>query len=520
MKFSALLLALTLFPAAAQSHRLTRAGYEDRVHAAWLGQILGTLMGFAFEHKPAAVEWVDRVPDRFAVAPVDDDYYYELVALRAIEKYGPGLTVRQLGEQWRANNAGTWGSSKLARELLARGIQPPDTGHPRYNPLWFSIGPQFSGDIYGMIAPGMPNLAGRLARELGHINGFAEGTDGAVFVAGMVSLAFVESDPREVVRQAARLIHPSSPYRQAIDQVIALSASGASAQQVADAVEDRWHVEYPATNNAVANGALIAVSVFHGEGDFLKTLNLAFSAADFTDADCNAANAGAVIGAMKGMRGIPAALAVRLQDRMRGGEMGGLPVVPPVDESISEQARRIAAAGVAMLNANGAKADGSGLAIPRQPVQTQAAELFHLGELMKYWNPEWTMRRAGVGGAGGGMAGIRGNTYLDGETLATYPRDEVRGVVIERQVTLSAQPRLRVDVAVDPARAWQLEVCAGNEQVFRKLVENPGGVREWQSVEIPLSAHAGKSVRLRLIQRALVPGKNGGNAYWRNLRLE
>ena len=32
-----------------------------------------------------------------------------------------------------------------------------------------------------------------------------------------------------------------------------------------------------------------------GEGDFLKTVNLAFAAADYTDADCNAATAGAVV---------------------------------------------------------------------------------------------------------------------------------------------------------------------------------------------------------------------------------
>jgi len=57
-----------------------------------------------------------------------------------------------------------------------------DTGHARYNKLRFTIGPQFSADIYGMLAPGMPNLAGKLARNFGHLNGFAEGTDGALSV--------------------------------------------------------------------------------------------------------------------------------------------------------------------------------------------------------------------------------------------------------------------------------------------------------------------------------------------------
>jgi hypothetical protein len=43
-------------------------------------------------------------------------------------------------------------------------------------------------------------------RSKTHINGFAEGTDGAVFVSGMISLGFVETDTRDIVRKAANLI--------------------------------------------------------------------------------------------------------------------------------------------------------------------------------------------------------------------------------------------------------------------------------------------------------------------------
>jgi hypothetical protein len=53
----------------------------------------------------------------------------------------------------------------------------------------------------------MPNVASKMARRLGHINGYAGGTDGAVFVSGMISIAFVEKDPHAVVRKAAALIH-------------------------------------------------------------------------------------------------------------------------------------------------------------------------------------------------------------------------------------------------------------------------------------------------------------------------
>lgn len=505
----------------AQTLKMSTAEYEDRIRAAWYGQIAGTLMGFQFEHRAAAAVTVDTIPDRFKEIPVDDDWYYEMVAVRAFEKHGIGMTAEQLGEQWKLNSAGSWGSSEQARLLLAKGIKAPDTGHPRYNRLWFSIGPQFSADIYGMIAPGMPNVAAKMAREYGHVNGYAEGADGAVFMAGMVSLAFTEKDPRQVVRKAAQLIHPKSPYRQCLDMVIAMAERGASAEEVANAVEDRWHIEYPATNNAVPNGALTAVAVWFGEGDWLQTVNHAFRAADFTDADCNAANAGAVVGAMKGTKGLPAWLIERLGDRIRGNEMGGVKLTPPVDESVAELSGRTASIGHKVITANRGQVATGFVSVPVQKPEALPAELFQLGELMQYWNPEWKLLRAGVGGAGGGMRGLRGNTYLEGDVLATYPRDEVRGLVLMRKMTLSAAPMLRVEAGADGGRAWALDVHVDNQRVLSRTIQAKGKEREWQTVEVDLRAMAGKPVTLRLIQRVLLgPEYASGNAYWRNLRLE
>ncbi|HEU0040668.1 MAG TPA: phosphatidylinositol-specific phospholipase C/glycerophosphodiester phosphodiesterase family protein, partial [Verrucomicrobiae bacterium] len=397
---------------APRTFQLSRADYTDRVQAIWTAQIAAVLIGFQFEHKVASTIWVDQYPKRYEVAPVDDDWYYEMCAVRAFEKHGIGLTVEQLGEQWKENNCGSWGSSEQARLLLARGLKAPDTGHPRYNKLWFTIGPQFSADVYGALAPGMPNLAGRLAREFGHVNGYAEAVDGAVFMAGMVSLGFSEPDAKTIVRKAARLIDPASPYRQCLDLIIAMAEAGKTAQEIADAVEDRWHIEYPATNNAVPNGGLAAIGVWFGEGDFLKTVNVVYRAADFTDADCNAANAAAVVAAMHGMSGLPQHLVEPLHDRIVGSEMGGVKLTPPVDERISGLAEHTAAIGERFLLANGAKLHNQEISIPTQEPATQPAELFALADLMKFWNPDWKLERAGFGGAGGGIGNIHGITHL------------------------------------------------------------------------------------------------------------
>jgi hypothetical protein len=505
--------------AAPQAIALSRAEYVDRVQAVWTAQIVAALMTFPQEHRVASAVRLDRFPKPYTFAPVDDDWYYEMVAVRAFEKYGTGLTVAQLGEQWNENSCGSWGSSEQARLALARGVKAPDCGHPRYNKLWFTIGPQFSADVYGALAPGMPNLAGRLARDFGHVNGYAEAVDGAVFMAGMVSLAFAENDVRTIVRKAAQLIHPSSPYRKCLDLVISLAAARSSFEEIVGAVEDRWHIEYPATNNAVANGGIVAASLWFGGGDFLETVNLAARAADFTDADCNAANAAAVVGAMHGMKCLPAELVAQLRDRIKGEVLGPVRLTPAVDENISDLSKRTAAIGEKLLVANGARLDGDRLVIrPRAP-ETQPAELFALADLTRYWSPEWKLERAGFGGAGGGMAGIRGVTHLDGDVLATYPRDEVRAVVLRRTVKLGAKPSLTLAVGADAGRAWQLEVYVNNSLVEKRVVAGAASGRSWEDVKLDLGPWAGREVTLRLYQRVLLDNRTAGNAYWKAPQL-
>lgn len=505
---------------------LSRADYRDRVDAIWAGQMIAVLVALEFEHKTASVIPIDQHPMLWrgqlaTFAPVDDDWYYEMAAVRAFEKHGIGLTVEQLGEQWALNRCGSWGSSEQARFNLAKGIKAPDCGHPRYNKLWFTLGPQFSSDVYGALAPGLPNVAARMARDFGHVNGFAEGTDGAVFTATMISLGFAQHDPQAVIREAVKILHPSSPYRQSIELVIALADAGRSFPEIITAVEDRWHIEYPATNNAVANGGIVAAGLWFGRGDFWTTMNLIARAADFTDADCNAANAAAVIGAMHGMKALPAALLAQFHDRIVGKGMGSVTeFAPPVDESLSDLGRRTAVIGEKILLANHVTLSGESLRIPTQAIVEQPAERFTLADLTKYWNPDWTLERAGFGGAGGGMAGIRGITHLDGDILATYPRDEVRACDLRRTASLGKAPRLTFDAGAEPGRAWELTVYADNTILFKDVIASNSADREWRRVEVDLKEFAGRETTLRLYQRVLVPNRQPGNALWRNVVLK
>lgn len=509
-------------PLPGKRFEIGKAEYREKVHAVWLAQIIGVQMTLPNEHNVSSVVHLDRFPKPVSAAMVDDDWYYEMCAVEGFERHGPGLTVDQLGEIWKLRRCGTWGSSRYALEALDRGIPGSQSGLPRNNRAWWSIGPQFSCELYGALAPGNEDLAARLARRLGRINGHAEGLDGGIFAAGLVAAAFREKDPHEVVRKAAALIHPDSPYRKCLDLAIGLAEAGKTPQEVFDAVEDRWHVEYPGTNNAVANGGLLAAVVWFGEGDFSKSIDLAAGAADFSDCDNVAACAGAVAAAMHGLKTLPAGLVVQLGDRIVGEKLGHVKIEPAVDVKISELAARTAVVGERVSAADGAKILETSIAFDLKDPAPPTRERYTLADLGKEWNPDWTLERAGFGGGDGGLKGIRGLTRLEGDVLATYPRDEVRGLVLRRRAKLGSKPVLSFQAGVAPGRAWDLQVYVDNAVVLQKRLEQPDGGEKvaWSPVEVDLAPYAGREVVLRLFQRVLIPGRTAGEAYWKNLELK
>jgi hypothetical protein len=83
--------------------------------------MIGQLTGGEFGHKPASAlsNTLFLHGDGYAKP---DDYYYEIVALRAFEKYGIGMTMKQPGAQWLKDSVGPRGSGEQALLLLKRGI--------------------------------------------------------------------------------------------------------------------------------------------------------------------------------------------------------------------------------------------------------------------------------------------------------------------------------------------------------------------------------------------------------------
>lgn len=104
--------------------------------------------------------------------------------------------------------------------------------------------------------------------------------------------------------------------------------------------------------------------------------------------------------------------------------------------------------------------------------------------------------------------------------LATWPAEEVRGVVLRRTVKLGVNPSLGLEVAANKGCAWQLEVFADNTRSLDRVIGGGlGDARNWQNVTVDLSAIRDREVEIRVCQRTLVPNHVAGNAYWHNLRV-
>jgi hypothetical protein len=207
---------------------------------------------------------------------------------------------------WRTHiNRGIWCANKYARDLMELGLAPPLTGRIALNP-WadFNISGAFLAESFGLIAPAMPRMAGRIGLHYTHAAIDGEPAQQTQFVTAMIATAYVETDPAKIVEAGLAAVDPKSTLREVVEDVI------------------RWHRENPADwratrrlikekytrhggdmrdkNGYELNTAAIVGPLLYGGGDFAESLRLAFNFG--WDADCTAASVGAVLGVVRGRR--------------------------------------------------------------------------------------------------------------------------------------------------------------------------------------------------------------------------
>ncbi|MFP3042808.1 ADP-ribosylglycohydrolase family protein [Treponema primitia] len=271
--------------------------FYDRTYAAWIARISGGALGTALEGYTAAqlrkkfgeIRSYVREPNTY-----NDDITYEIAFLTACEQKGPLVSSADIADQWLALIPMGWSAEQIALDNLRRGIYPPESGFLK-NPYREWIGAQMRGAICGQLAPGNPREAARLAWLDGVISHAGNGVLGEVFNALLVSISFVEADPRRCLDRAIGLIPADSEYHSVIQFAREQAELGDFAAAWA-ACEDQykqynWIHAYP-------NAAAEVIALWFGNGNFDETMyHIAMCG---QDVDCNAAQIAAVLGAQQG----------------------------------------------------------------------------------------------------------------------------------------------------------------------------------------------------------------------------
>jgi hypothetical protein len=142
---------------------------------------------------------------------------------------------------------------------------------------------------------------------------YGDGVYGGMFVCGMYSAAFFETDPRRIVEAGLACIPAKSAYGRLIQDLLDRSAQHPGDwRKVWQLIQDRWDKDDPCPDGALApfnidaklNGAYIAFGLLFGGGDFLKTMEVSTRCGQ--DSDCNPSSAAGVLGVRLGYARIPA----------------------------------------------------------------------------------------------------------------------------------------------------------------------------------------------------------------------
>lgn len=283
-----------------------------------------------FIHK-SFVEDSEREHPSFG-APDNDDIYINLLFLHCLRRYGIEVDPVTVAHEWDARIRQVWHANDAGLANIRKGILPPLSGNPRYNPHADDIDFQIESDIFGMIAPGMPGVSNQYGERMGHIMNYGDGVYGGMFISAMYTQAFFAADVREVVEMGLKAIPEQSNYAQLIRDVIRWHDENPKDWlKTWHLVQGKWGdtdhcpdgYKKPFNIDAKLNGGYVVMGLLYGGGDFYKTMNVATRCGQ--DADCNPANAAGILGTILGAKRIPAEYREPLHNTYWNKTLKGLP---------------------------------------------------------------------------------------------------------------------------------------------------------------------------------------------------
>jgi len=341
---------------------LSRSDYQDALYGFWLGQCIANWTGLVTEmdkignigdiktgpfytrhdwgkpDKPniwsgdeisdlsPTIDFVFRGPGEIWGADDDTDIEYMYQYLMYTSE-SPLLSPEQIREGWLKHIKAEeenylWVSNQKAFDLMMEGVLPPQTSDPDKNPDYMMIDAQLTTELFGLMAPGRPDIALKLAHLPIRTTARQEAASISEFYVIMHALATrvdstlsMKSKTRWLAEKARNHLPDSTYPAKMYDFVKRQYDAGIPWEEARDRVYERYQVEqkdgYDITSkNLYCNGcyagginfAASLISWFYGEGDIINTIKIGALAG--WDSDNPTATWGGLLGFMIGKEGV------------------------------------------------------------------------------------------------------------------------------------------------------------------------------------------------------------------------
>ena len=272
------------------------------------------------------IDYVFRAPGEIWGADDDTDIEYMYQHLLFTHKTTT-LSPEQIKDGWLKHIKAEeenylWVSNQKAYDLMKGGMLPPATGDATNNEHFAMIDAQLTTEIFGLFAPGRPDIALSLAKLPIQTTASQEAENIAQFYVSMYSLAAAVDQKlpldKQIIRMAeqSKEVLPADGYpAKMYDYVWQLYSSGIPWEQTRDSVYVRYQVQqmdgYDITGQKLyCNGCFAAginyaaslISLFYGKGDIKETIKI--GALMGWDSDNPTATWGGMLGFMLGKEGV------------------------------------------------------------------------------------------------------------------------------------------------------------------------------------------------------------------------
>ncbi len=299
--------------------------YAERVYAGVLGKVIGVYLGRPFEgwtyekiqEQLGDIEYYVHNKLNVPLIVTDDDISGTFTFVRALadNHFDVDITAQQIGETWlnyliEKRTILWWGGLGNSTEhtaylRLKNGVQAPDSGSMALNGKVVSeqIGAQIFIDGWAMVSPGDPHQAAALSEKAARVSHDGEAVYGAIVMAVLEAMAFVEQDTNKLLDTALDYIPQDSVIRKLIDDVRTWHAKEPDWRATREILAANYgYDKYGGNCHMVPNHGLIIHSLLHGENDFSETMKIINTCG--WDTDCNSGNVGCLMGIKNGLQGI------------------------------------------------------------------------------------------------------------------------------------------------------------------------------------------------------------------------